>query len=74
MFFRGGLLIEPWKAFKFYTNVPKEQSIVLYEVMIQAYLSESFYMELANNPSGLLATEIKNLAMSAVAENEEEQN
>lgn len=40
-------------------------------VMIQAYLSESFYMELANNPSGLLATEIKNLAMSAVAENEE---
>lgn len=45
-------------------------------VMIQAYLSESFYMELANNPSGLLATEIKNLAMSAVAENtnEEEQN
>ena len=37
-------------------------------VMIQAYLSESFYMELANNPSGLLATEIKNLAMSAVSE------
>lgn len=38
-------------------------------VMIQAYLSESFYMELANNPSGLLATEIKNLAISAVAVN-----
>lgn len=37
-------------------------------VMIQAYLSESFYMELANNPSSLLATEIKNLAMSAVSE------
>lgn len=45
-------------------------------VMIQAYLSESFYMELANNlannPSSLLATEIKNLAMSAVAENDGE--
>ena len=27
-------------------------------------------MELANNPSGLLATEIKNLAMSAVAGND----
>lgn len=37
-------------------------------VMIQAYLSESFYMELANNPSSLLATEIKNLAKSAVSE------
>jgi len=28
---RGGLLIEPWKAFKFYTNVPKEQSIVSFD-------------------------------------------
>jgi hypothetical protein len=47
-------------------------------VMIQAYLSESFYMELANNlannPSSLLATVIKNLAMSAVAENDGENN
>lgn len=36
--------------------------------MIQAYVSESFYMELASNPSSVLATEIKNLAMSAVSE------
>lgn len=36
--------------------------------MIQAYASESFYMELASNPSSVLATEIKNLAMSAVSE------
>lgn len=31
---RGGLLIEPWKAFKFYTNAPKEQSIVLYDDLL----------------------------------------
>ena len=34
MFFRGGLLIEPWKAFKFYTDVPREQSIVSYDDLL----------------------------------------
>ena len=31
MFFRGGLLIEPWKAYHYYTSNPKEQSIVSFE-------------------------------------------
>ena len=31
---RGGLLIEPWKAFKFYTDVPREQSIVSYDDLL----------------------------------------
>lgn len=28
---RGGLLIEPWKAYRFYTNAVKEQSIVSFD-------------------------------------------
>lgn len=30
MFFRGGILIEPWKPFIYYTDVEKAQSVVLY--------------------------------------------
>lgn len=36
MFFRGGLLIEPWKPFHFYTNDSKIQSVVLFEDVIYA--------------------------------------
>jgi len=36
MFFRGGLLIEPWKPFHYYINDPKIQSIVLFEDVIYA--------------------------------------
>lgn len=28
---RGGLLIEPWKAYKVYTNLPREQSVISFE-------------------------------------------
>lgn len=34
MFFRGGLLIEPWKPFHYYTNDARLQSVVLFEDMI----------------------------------------
>lgn len=34
MFFRGGLLIEPWKPFHYYTNDPKIQSVVLFEDVV----------------------------------------
>ena len=33
MFLRGGLLIEPWKPYKSYTNDPRIQDVVLFDNM-----------------------------------------
>lgn len=52
MFLRGGLLIEPWKPFKSYTNDPKIQDVVLYDNIIYvcsvAHRSGATFNENAN--------------------------
>lgn len=52
MFLRGGLLIEPWKPFKSYTNDPRIQDVVLYDNTIYvcsvSHISGATFSENAN--------------------------
>ncbi|MCB1711359.1 MAG: hypothetical protein KDH96_02405 [Candidatus Riesia sp.] len=52
MFLRGGLLIEPWKPFKSYTNDPRIQDVVLYDntiyVCSETHRSGATFSENAN--------------------------
>ena len=52
MFLRGGLLIEPWKPYKSYTNDPRIQDVVLYDNTIYvcsvSHISGATFSENAN--------------------------
>lgn len=52
MLIRGGLLIEPWKSYKKYTNNPRNQDVILFENTIYicsvAHISGATFSENAD--------------------------